>query len=475
MSFSTRYIGEYQAEIRVELSDTAVAAFFTNAEIIRAVEKTVSILSRLIPKKGIIETTITIDIDNETLAIATNTGTTAYKPIKKGSIVLKTAAGVTKTLDTDYTVNYMTGVITEKDSGLPDAADYKVSYDLDPQRLDISSLLSDYIKIARVEYPVGDQPPTYLGSFDLIEDFIILHKDTSLTEDYHLRIYYDARWTPPAAAAAPSYLTHLDDAVVIGAAGQCLIFKAEKYVQSAITELGLVNTAADSMATPLADINVALDKVATHVTEAGTALGKVPLYLETNAVTDNAKDVLSNITDDILDLRTAIKTALDKSSTYLTSIDTPPSAHDYLVDGDDKIITVNVADRVAEKYADYARATIQLYTGLVTEATTRLSNLRSYIEEAEGWMRMGSTFIAEAGQRLGQANTFVNEAIQRVAEVNAWAIQADRYSVTTREYMNIAGRYLASGQAKINEFYVMLGFKPELTHAAAAASQPTLY
>ncbi len=456
---------EMIADLRTELSDAGT--FWSTAEFTRAVIKSVALMSRFIPKRAIIETTLTRAITGETLTIATNTGTLANKPVREGTLNIPN-----KTLDTDYTVNYITGVVTEKGSGLPDTT-YTVSYELDPLMLDISSLLPEenYIKIERVESPVGNDPPTYL-TFDVYGEIILIRgRGVVLTEDNHVRLIYLKPWTAPATSTDGDYPEHLDNAVIIGSAGQALIFKAEKYVQQSITELELVNAAADSMATPLADINTALDKVATHVTEAGTALDKVPTYLETNDTTDNAKDVLANITDNIADLRTAIETALDLSSTYLTNATTPPSAHDYLVDGDDFINTINDGERVAEKYAEYARTSIQIYQGLVGEAALRLENLRSHIEEASGWMRMGDTFIAEAGQRLGQSSAFIGEAIQRVNEVNAWAVQADRYAVTSREYLNIAGRYLASGQAKINEMLIMLGLKPEFDTYKSSSGQ----
>lgn len=531
---------EYRADIRTELSDSAT--FFSDAEIDRGVEKTESLLGRLLPKKAVYEATYTATITDEALTIASNTGTLANIPVKYNSEAVVDGSSVTQIRNTDYTINYMTGVVTEIGALLPDGA-YTVTYTVDPKRINLTTPIPDPIKITRIEYPVGDQPPTYLGSFDWIFNTIILHGNDLLSDGRNYRIYYDSKWTgaivtpdvwvldtvialnevrrPTTANATGFYYectvragdfktggteptwgttlggttvddaitwtcisisdadgeypAHLDDAIIVGASGQTLIFKAEKYVQSAVTELGLVNAAADSMATPLADINTALDKVDTHVTEAGTALTKVALYLETNDTTDNAKDVLANITDDAAELRTAIETALDKSSTYLTNASTPPSAHDYLVDGDDYIITINQAEQVAEKYADYARASVQIYMGLVSEATIRLDNIRTYIEEAQSWMRMGDAFANEGAQRLGQANTFVNEAVQRVNEVSAWAIQAEKYEVTTREYLNIAGRYLASGQAKINEFYALLGFKPELKHTSASSGQPTQY
>lgn len=456
---------EMMVATRIELQDVD-KSLWEDDDLTRAIQKTVSLLSRFMPKRAVVETVLYRDIDDEALTIASDTGTLTYKPVKSGSIAI-----TGETEDTDYEANYLTGVITEIGALLADGA-YTVSYELDDRLLDISTLLpeEDYIKIDRVEYPAGNDPPTYVV-FEIYGEFLLVKGNKVLTDDDHLRIMYLKPWAAPTAAAEGDYPKHLDNPIIIGASGQALIFMAENYVQQAITELALVNAAADSMATPLADINTALDKITTHVAEADTALDKVATYLETSGTTDNAKDVLSNVTDDAAELRTAIETALDKSSTYLTHATVPPSAHDYLVDGDDYITTVNDAERVAEKYAEYARTAIQIYQGLVAEATVRLDNLRSYVEEANAWMRMGDTFVREAGQRLGMATLFMNEATQRINEVSAWAIQADKYTITSKEYLNIAGRYLASGQAKINEFLIAIGQKPEFYTYKGSAEQ----
>lgn len=513
----TMTLTEFRTNIRLHLADTAT--FWSDAEVDRAVERAEFFLARLIPKKNIVETTITIDRASETITLSSSAGTTAYKPVKYDSeTVTSKPVGTSYTRGTDYTFDYMTGILTEIGTQMADT-DYLITYKQDTQRLDISSLVTNPVRITRVEYPVGELPPTYLGSFDLIEDYLILHKDDALTEGKHLRIYYDSAWTGaivvpsvwtadtvialdevrrPTTANATGYYYkctlragdfktggteptwgttlggttvddaitwtaislsnangeypgHLADVIVTGASGFALLMKAEKYVQSAVAEIILTNAAADSMSTPLADINTALDKVAT--------------YLETNVANDsgvdNAKTLLTRITTDTAQLRTRIDAILSKANDFLFSADTDPSAKYYLTQGDDYIKTVNVADRVAEKYADYARATIQTYTGLVAEATMRLDVLRSYIEEGGAWMQMGEDFIAEA--------------TQRIAEVSAWAIQADRYVATTTEYLNIAGRYLASGQSKVNEFFVLIGVKPEIQHTRAASSQPTQY
>lgn len=605
-------LAELITAIRQEVQES-VASVWTDAELTRALQKSIALMSRLLPKRSVVESTIVIDVDSETVTTPAAASTTAIvnaqsinvaagnfltiagqpdiprklnilitdadsstyeaifiilgldennllqketyvytkgqsktllgkrifkyvssveleldsgsgagdtasvgtgnayqvpialanKGIKWDSEAVTNAAGTTTyTRDTDYRIDYANGTLTYVSGGSMAAATaYLISYDLDPYILDIGTLLpkEDYIKIERIEYPVGQNPPTYI-TYETFGDILqIKGKDVSFSEDEHLRIQYLKPWTAPSSMSRGDYPEHLDNAVIIGSVGQALIFKAEKYTQQAVTEIALANASADSMATPLADINVALDKITTHVAEAdsaldkvathvgqtSTALDKVTTYLETNGTTDNAKDVLSNITDDIAELRTAIETALDLFSTYATNATTPPSAHDYLVDGDDFINTSNAGQNVAENYIKFAEASIQIYNSLIAQASVRLNNLKSYIDEANGWVKMGETFILEGGQRnnmalayvqeaeqrLGMAGAFINEAIQRVNEVNAWSLQADKYVATSNQYLNIAGRYLASGQAKINEMIVMLGVKAEFNFYKSSSEQ----
>lgn len=369
----------FREAIRYELSDAG--SFYADNELNAAVAKTEGLLSRVIPKKKVVEVTLTHEVSSETLTIASSTATTTYKPIEWDSEVVTNSAGTTTyTRGTDFTIDYMTGVVTEIGSQMADGA-YKISYHKDPQRYDLGSLLSGMLKVTRVELPVGDKPPTYIPTFDLIEDFLVFGKDVSLETGDHMRIYYDSTWTGADTSTQSDYPGSLSMVVLIGACGQALLQKAEKYVQSALTEVAIINSSADSMATPLADINTALDKIIT----------------------------------------------------YLSSATVPPSAHDYLVDGDDYITTLNVSNNVAEKYADYARASIQI------------------------------------------AASFIEEATQRIAEANAWANQADKYAVTAKYYLDIAGRFLASGQAKINEFYTLIGAKPELQQTRVHMTQSDKY
>jgi len=226
-------LSEMLTSLRIELQDAGEPQLWEDDELIRAIEKSVSLMSRLLPKRSIVETTLVRAFTGETLTIAANTGTLLYKPIKVGSVAI-----TGKTLDTDYRINYITGIVTEIGSNLPDT-DYTVGYELDLQMLDISSLLSDYIKIERIEYPAGNSPPS-LVTADVFGDFLVFRGNVSLTENDHLRIIYLGRWTIPSLDTEGDYPSNLNDAVIIGSSGQALINKAEKYTQlsaSTVTDI----------------------------------------------------------------------------------------------------------------------------------------------------------------------------------------------------------------------------------------------
>lgn len=222
-------LNQMMANLRIELQDTeAESNVWSEDSLKRAIEKSVGLMSRLLPKRSMVESTIVRTVTGETLTIASDTGTLANTPIKPGSLVI-----TGKTLDTDYRVNYLTGVVTEIDSLLTDG-DYTASYELDPRMYKLSSILTKYMKIERIEYPVGNGTPT-LVTADVFGDFLVFRGDVILLEDTHLRIVYLGEWDVPTITTNGDYPSNLDDVVIIGSVGQALIFKAETYTQLAVS------------------------------------------------------------------------------------------------------------------------------------------------------------------------------------------------------------------------------------------------
>lgn len=532
---------EMKVAIRLELTE-ATASVFADAAITRGIQKCVALMSRLIPKKAVVESTIIIDVSAEsitlptaasatavvnaqtlngkvsggTLTIADNTpdGTiprrltvtftdaaptsiTALTIIVKGygvdgqyleetwvlrdlpttvavqgdkyfkyvseveidnvagtaaagdtvsvgtgnaydadvyldnkglawdsETVTSSPAGTTYVRDTDYRINYLNGGIRYISTGsMAAAGTYLVTYKMDDRILDMSSLLpkEDYIRIERVEYPVGDDPPTLLTFDPLGEDLLLIKgKDTTLTEDKHIRVRYLKPWTAPAALSEGDYPKHLDNAVIIGATGQVLIFTAEKYVLSAVAAL--------------AAITAPTDYTVTKPTPPTT-----PTFTQTE---------FQKALDKMSDLEASEAGMLVDAVTLLTS-------------GEAIITKINDADRLAEKYAQYAQVKLGVVAGY-----KELAN--AHFDEQ----------IAKITSYSHQVADHANKVAAESAGVSNFAAQVGKYDAEIRDqtlkveyYLQAASRYLASGQAKINEFLIMLGIKPELFMTKSSSEQ----
>ena len=420
------------SNLRIELQDTDKITY-TEDELIRAIEKSVSLMSRLLPKRDIVETTIRRTISGETLAIVSGTGTLAYKPIAKSTLNI-----MGKTLDSDYRVDYLTGVVTQIGSKLPNG-DYTVSYQLDTGLLDLSFILPDYIKLERVEYPAGSTPPT-LVTFDTYGNILALRGTISLTEGEHLRIVYLARWNSPTMEIEGDYPSHLSDAVIIGSAGQALIFKAEKYVMEAANAFAVLTE----------------PSAYTFVKPSSPDLPTVP--------TKPTAPTLSF---------TAVESALTAIGTEITA------AKEKLTSGETYINAATRGDTVAANYGRYAEA---VYSGANTRVNEAIARLRQIEETLTKYASEVAAFGSETNSYANQVSGLVGlyrgkGEIESVganiyaSQVNAFVAMISGQQAKANTLLDIAGRYLASGQSKINEMLIMLGQKPEFQTQKASSEQ----
>lgn len=333
--------------LRIELQDVS-QQIYSEGELTRAIEKSVALMSRLIPDKSLAETTI-------------------------GTV----------------------------------PSDAK-------QELNISSFLPDFIRIERIEYPKGNIPITY-PPFELIGSTLFLKGENVFTKDKKLRIIYFKRWTAPTADTAGDYPSHLDNAVIIGSAGQALIFKAEKYVQEAakvLVELEAPNlpappTAPTAPTLSFTNVEYALTKVASGTPETG--------------VVKEAKDDLAS--------------------------------------GREVINAATRGEAVATGYGNYAGVEGTLAGAYITQAST-------YLREEEAKLTKYASEVTSYGSEV---NKYANTISGLVSKYTA---QASEQEVKAGRFLEIAGRYLASGQSKINEFLVMLGVKVELQPVMVSSRQP---
>lgn len=444
---------QFLTAMRVELSDGG--SVWTDAELTRGMTKAVALMSRMIPKRAITEQVVTITVSSETLTIASGTGTLSNVPVKQGTL---TISGYTEGVADDYTVNYLTGVVTAVSGGDLSDGDYTVSYSIDPYMINLTGFLTDYIRITRIEYPVGDSPRSYIVPEDIFATYIKLKDELSQNKSY--RIEYDTYWTAPGAAVG-DYPSSLDNVLIIGAVGQALIYKAETHTQTAITNVAASKTLLDAITAVSAP---SAATISTQITNAQTALAAAITRLE-SAVTQ-----IGNMATPL----TNAATALGKIAAEVAL------GNGYLDSGSALITTINDAAKVAENYALYAQSQTQISDGYGREADRDVNLGLAYEAYSAREMAIGNSYLNEAIQRMTIAarNIELYEAqiagqAQDVAYFNAQVAQAREYQSTARQYLEIAGRYLSSGQAKINEMLVGLGLKPEFNMYRSSSEQPS--
>jgi len=348
----------------------------------------------------------------------------ANKPIKPESeTVTSSPAGTTYTRDTDYTMDYANGAIKFITTGdMAAGTAYLIDYTKSRLGIDIGSLLPIVTRIQRVQYP-ADRIPQQSVSYNIIGDFMYIgsqkigESQEQLTDKKHLVIYYERKHMPPGEGSPGSYPDVLDEVVAIGAAGYALLTEAQQYEQASGTAIGVMND----------------------------ALTNVIKYLNNNSNVDVA-GILQDITDNASELRTAIIDCLTNAHTYINEVDTVDlgqatvGAEGLLETGDDKIDAVNVGARVAENYSEFSRTRVNIATArtnaalvYVQEAVTRLSNLRTYLEQAGGYNAL--------------ADGFFREAQMRAETVNGNLVLADRFRT--------------EGLTRLNEFHRIMKNKAE--------------
>jgi hypothetical protein len=393
----------------------------------------------------------------------------ANKPIKPESETVKSSdESTTYTRDSDYTMDWARGRIAVKSGGsMAAGTSYKIDYDKSKISIDLSSL-PDFISFNRAIYPAKQIPQSYVP-VNLFGDILTIEGEagesqTNMFEENHIIIEYHARHTPPSDDAPGSYRDFLDETILLAASGYALIIKSLQQEHQAVTDLASMRTALSNISAIHNSVSAALDKVAT--------------YLETNtegtspAVDMNAKALIDEIREQDADLRAAINTALDAANTYIDNVASDltnaenvwsdeerhltnkdgtvvaEDAEDFITTGKGKINTINVGENVPELYRRYAETEIALSRTwaqkradfldeagrrtaaaaiYIQEAAQRLSNLRSYLEQANAYMRMAEDFISEARSRLVEIDSYLSEAAQYASAANTDLAIADRF------------------------------------------------
>lgn len=477
----SRKLPQMIADMRVDLGDTDVDnRRFTSDELVRGLRRSVSDFSRFLPKDSIYEKTLIFTIEGEVWASPADLSTwvsLANKPIQWNTESVYSATGAKCERNVDYYMDYISGKIQAISGGLIGVSEScTISYTIDQVNIDVS-VLTDLIRIDRVVYPVGTVPVSNV-SHELYGTILTIvggaedEGQSYLTEFNNLAIYYSAEHTMPTESDAGSYPSFLEDTVLLAACAYALFGLAVKTGHLAKDDIDAAEIA---------------------ITELSDNLAKVEYWLENNTgdVGEDTAHWLKKITTDAASLRTAANTALDALKAYIDKVGqattgdldkadaakeiymgstanyvdgaVDPSVKKYLTDGDNTLDDLSIGgegQEVPTAFANYARVTseglvptlqrhrqflqenagyrIQAAAIYEREVGQRLSNLRSYIEQSQGYRDIALTYIQTAAQKASEvtnwfytveklialAEKYKADAVERRDE--AWAIWRDR-------------------------------------------------
>ena len=390
----------------------------------------------------------------------------ANKPLKWGSEASATDEDDNALVrDTDFFIDYTNGRIRAVVDGDIAAEDtVTISYTKNQLSIDLSGL-ADFIRYFRVEYPVGNIPQSFHTA--IVRDMILtltgddeMGGQVNLADKKQIRVQYDAYHVTPNDYAPGTVPVFLENTVLKAAAAYALFILAYKAEHQAAVDLA-------SARTYIGDAN-------TEQANMTAALANAQTYLVDNSEED-AIGILEDITDNTTELRDKVNTALNAAATslgqvaanialatdvranYLTTTNyadgaTEPSVKAYLETGDALINNITEGgedEKTAETYALFAQVTKEALIGTleqdrmifaqhatassnaalayVQEAAQRLANIRTHIEESQGYVAVSAMFTRAAEARIAKINVLLVQASRSIEAAGGDLVVADRY------------------------------------------------
>jgi len=508
-------LATFRTDIRIDLDAVGDTTNFSNALIDRAVQRAVRDLSRYIPNEKVLDLLIDTSISDDSFTSSQgNAVALDNKFIKPESEVVHTAVskgGTKYTRDTDYTMDYANGTITDLAAGsMADSTTHYVSYTVDEITAPLSSLSSDLLKVHKVEYNPINLPQQFY-TFAVWGDTLFIRgrrdsEQPQLLDGKHLWIYYYVQHTAPTASANGTYPQELDEVVVKGALGYLMRAKASSFAldgkghhSSAAVQLAAAHTAMENIRTIIDSANAHFTNMDTNVdssvTELAAILGDLkgttgtgdPLY-----ETDLGNTASDLATTTLAEINTFLTTSSADALAQLTDIQNLASGP--LKDADtehDAAVTEHtaaVADMVLAE-TDLASATDVfaaqddfIVTGSVPNAEQYLidgdgtiSTINDGENEAELYNRYAATTLGIADQYADNRKDLINQAAvhvrlaeSRIANANSKIANANSRMQVATSKAEIADRYLAIAQKILNE--AQLHIQTSNSHNALAST-----
>ena len=426
-------LADARSRLRTDLSDTAEEQL-TDDDLDRAVQRAVSDLSRFLPLDAVLEVPLIFNVEDEAWTSAASAGAYValeHKPIKFNSEVVKNAAGMVCTRNTDYYINYTMGQIAHISGGsIGNEESCTISYAKSYTTVDLSSISAALIRVNRVEYPMGRVPQSFV-TYDVWGNLLTVTGDggsqAELSAGEHILIYYKSNHTPPTIGTDGTYPVFLDDTVCLAASAYALLTLVSRYNVQGINDLTSAKAIVESISHTA--LETALDNAANSLVTAMSALDKVNDYLA-GVSTPSAKKFLTD------------------GDSKLAAVDLT-AAKSYLSTGDDFINKANIMGAsVAENYGEYGRISAQIEAALAAQA-------EQYSTYAGRSTDIAIGFIQEAAQRNRVADSYIDEASGRDIDIQRHLDRAEKYIESAEQCARIAERFRAEAIDRRNEAWAI--------------------
>lgn len=413
-----------------------------------------------------------------------------YKPVRWATETA-TFGALRLVRNTDFLIDYMQGKVKAIAGGqITAAASTTFAYTKDQTTIDLSAL-SDYIRIFRVEYPVGKMPQSY-SPYEVWGRYLSViapgetDSQQNLMDKWQVRVYYDAYHRSPTDYAAGSVPEFLENTVLLVASAYALFMFALKNEHQAMTDV--------------ATAVLAVLAAETAQTGIGTAFTAMEKYLINNT-TEDAKSVLASCTaahTAVTDALTAAKNYLAAVASDLTAADnvkptymgttknylnggTEPDILAYLTSGDallNKVATGGENEATPAAYANFAQAVKNALIAtfeqdrqfLAQNATSRTNAALAGIQEASQHIQNISAYISQAEGYSGIATLFAREAEDKLSQIAAYLQEATASIDAATNSLSMADRFRTEAQDRRDEAYAIWRDRKEYIGNFASSS-----
>ncbi len=397
----------------------------------------------------------------------------AYKPVKNGSETLTEAGGTVCARNTDFLIDYMRGKLKAISGGKIAAEEAcTITYRKDQTSLDLT-LLDDFIRVFRVEYPAGEIPQSFC-TFDLYGRFLTITgrgestEQQSMSEGKQVRVYYEAAHHPPTDYAPGSIPEFLENTVIMAAGAYALFVYSLKCTHQALTDLTTARAAIAAAESAQAGLAAILTAISAATTAGSTALAGI------DAIATAGAAALASVASYTGDVETALNAAnayLDAVAEDLTAADTvaasyigatnyvaggsaQPDIKKSIVDGAALINTITEGgenERTPEIYATYA-------TAIKNALVAAFEQHRSFYQQ-------------DATARTNAALGFVQEASQRVSLIRSLVEEGNAYAAIGQVLANEGDAYATIGQVLVGKANALLSQLAAYLQEATASTE----